>query len=85
MKEEQGTQAPWQEVRMTTFFLLVCSVSVIFFLVFLWQSGKPRRPAKRQNDVFRPSQTFAAYPFEGRRSLANLESQMQSFLTSHQS
>jgi hypothetical protein len=69
---------------MTTFFLLVCSVSVIFFLVFLWQCGKPRRLAKSRDDVFRPTGTFAASPFERRHSLAHLENQMESFMTAHQ-
>jgi hypothetical protein len=69
---------------MTTFFLLVCSVSVVFFLVFLWQCGKPRRPVSTRDNAFLPSETITAYPTAGQRSLVHLESQMESFLASHQ-
>ena len=84
MEEEQGANPPWQEAPMTTFFLLVCSVSVAFFLVFLWQCGKPRRPPKTLAEVHHQPEMGAVELLTGRRTLAHLESQMESFLASHQ-
>jgi hypothetical protein len=84
MKEEQGAHALWQEVSMTTFFLLVCGFSVVFFLVFLWQCGKPRRPAKNHDHVLPSPEMVSANSPTGRRRLAHLESQMADFLGSHQ-
>jgi hypothetical protein len=68
---------------MTTFFLIVCGVSVIFFLVFLWQCGKPRRPAKHHGNAFRPSGLSMADSMAGRSTLSHLESQMEEFLGAH--
>lgn len=67
---------------MTAFFLLVCFISVVFFLAFLWQCGKPRRPAKTTDAAFRSFQTSGTDP-HGRHSLAHLEAQMKDFLGSH--
>jgi len=69
---------------MTTFFLMVCSVSVIFFLVFFWQCGKPMRSAKTLGNAFRPTELISADLTAGRRTLAHLETQMAEFLGNHQ-
>ena len=67
---------------MTTFFLFVCSVSVIFFLVFLWQCGQPRRPAKWSVPANRPAAAVSVDSPAAQRSLAHLENQMAEFLGS---
>lgn len=69
---------------MTTFFILVSGLSVAFFLVFLWQCGKPRRPAENHGHVIREPEMGSTYSPTGRHSLAHLESQMADFLHSHQ-
>ncbi len=66
---------------MTTFFILVSGLSVAFFLVFLWQCGKPRRPSKSHDHVIGQPDTGT---MTGRQSLAHLERQMADFLHSHQ-
>jgi len=69
---------------MTTFFLLVCGFSVVFFLVFLWQCGKPRRPAKNHGDTIRPAEIVTTDSMAGQRGLAHLEDQMAEYMTVQQ-
>ena len=69
---------------MTTFFLLVCSVSVIFFLVFFWQCGKPRRSRWAQDRAVERLAIVAPNSRASQYNLAQLESQMEDFLGSDQ-
>ena len=68
---------------MTSFFLLVCCLSVIFFLLFLWQSSQPKRRAKPSNDAFGLGDYAASNSSLQRRTFAHLERQMGDFLSSH--
>jgi len=69
---------------MTTFFILVSGLSVVFFLVFFWQCGKPRRPARNHDHAVSRPQMGSTYYSAGPHNLAHLERQMADFLRSHQ-
>jgi hypothetical protein len=73
---------------MTTFFLIVCAVSVSFFLVFLVECSRPRRGAakrllKLQPAVMRRIESPPVESIAGRHFLIHLEHQMAEFLAIH--
>src|ERR1700761_414459 len=72
---------------MTTLFLIVCAISVVFFVVFLAQCWRPKRklslPAARKIKEPRHVVPTMAYEGLGRRSFAYLEEQMAEFLATH--
>jgi hypothetical protein len=57
---------------------------VIFFAVFFWQCGQPRRPTRNHDQVIRRPQRGSAGSSIGRHNWAHLERQMADFLNSHQ-
>jgi len=68
---------------MNVFFLVICTSSVLFFAVFLFQCSRPLRKSKRA-PVFRKSKEAAVVDsVMGRRFFVHLEQQMAEFLTHH--
>jgi len=74
---------------MTTLFLLVCAVSVIFFLVFLLKCSSPTRKTARSkgssvSPVHQPAATSPVVDSMcGRRFFVHREEEMAEFLTAH--
>ncbi len=75
---------------MTDLFLIICAVSVAFFLIFLVQCSLPNRKltSSRQKSraniaVQKVAEPQPAYAVGGRRFFADLEEQMSEFLSAH--
>ncbi len=72
---------------MTTFFLIVSALSLVFFLVFLVGCSRPLRAVKRlrrvQPTVIRKVEPQPIDSVAGRRFLIHLEHQMAEFLAMH--
>ncbi len=64
-------------------FLLICVVSLLFFVVFLVQCSRPRRASRKAPVVRKLSTTEAVDSAAGRRTLIHLEQQMAEFLSTH--
>jgi Putative beta-barrel porin-2, OmpL-like. bbp2 len=64
-------------------FLLICGVSLLFFVVFLVQCSRPRRASGKAPVVRKVAITNAVDSAAGRRTLIHLEQQMAEFLSSH--
>jgi hypothetical protein len=64
-------------------FLLICGVSLLFFVVFLVQCSRPRRASRKAPVVRKVAITNAVDSAAGRRTLIHLEQQMAEFLSSH--
>ena len=64
-------------------FLLICVVSLGFFLLFLVQCLGLRRPSKKAPVVRKLTTPQSADSAAGRRTLIHLEQQMAEFLASH--
>ena len=70
---------------MNVVFLLICSLSVLFFAVFLLECSRPLRKSRRTPVVRKSSGTEVADSAMGRRFLVHLEQQMAEFLSAHHS
>src|ERR1039458_9434380 len=64
-------------------FLLICIVSLLFFVVFLVQCSRPRRASRKAPVVRKVAIANAVDSAAGRRTLIHLEQQMAEFLSSH--
>jgi len=67
---------------MTAFFLLICSISVLFFILFLIACCLPERK-QRRSIVRKMPEAQAIDSLGGRRIFAHLEEQMAEFFSSH--
>src|SRR5579863_512672 len=67
---------------MTAFFLLICSISVLFFILFLIACCLPERK-QRRSMVRKMPEAQAIDSLGGRRIFAHLEEQMAEFFSSH--
>src|ERR1035437_5766479 len=63
-------------------FLLICIVSLLFFVVFLVQCSRPRRASRKAPVVRKVAIANAVDSSAGRRTLIYLEQQMAEFLSS---
>ena len=68
---------------MTTLFILICAVSVVFFGVFLVGCSAPRRKSKTAPVVRRAPESQAVDAATGRRFLVQLEKEMAEFIAVH--
>ena len=75
---------------MTVLFLIICAVSVVFFLIFLAQCTRSTSKSTRfhqrskTNPAFRKvAEPQPMYAVGGRRFFAHLEEQMSEFLSAH--
>ncbi len=73
---------------MTTLFLIISALSLVFFLVFLAECSRPRRGAVKRHSRVRPIAIRKVEPqpvvsVAGRRFLIHLEHQMAEFLAIH--
>ena len=75
---------------MTDLFLIICAVSVVFFLIFLVQCSRPTRKSTtfRQKSnarlaVRKVAEPQSIYAVGGRRFFVHLEEQMSEFLSAH--
>ena len=73
---------------MTDLFLIICAVSVVFFLIFLVQCSRPTRKSsgfhqkfKTNSAVRKVGEPQAIYAVGGRRFFVHLEEQMSEFLS----
>jgi len=75
---------------MTDLFLIICVVSVVFFLIFLGQCSRPtsksasfRRRCKTNPAVRRPAESQPVDAAGGRRFFVDLEEQTSKLLSVH--
>ena len=68
---------------MNALFLAVVIMSVMFFVVFLFECSKPMHKSRRTPVVRKASRPVVADPIMGRRFLVHLEEQMAEFLSAH--
>jgi hypothetical protein len=79
-----------QEEIMTDLFLIICAVSVVFFLIFLVQCSRPTRKSttlhqksNANSAVRKVAEPQPIYAVGGRRFFVHLEEQMSEFLSAH--
>lgn len=65
---------------MTTLFLIVCGISVVFFIVFLLECSRQRRKARTTQVTRKSAETGVVEPTTGWQFLAHVEQQMAEFL-----
>jgi hypothetical protein len=68
---------------MTTLFILICAVSVVFFGVFLVGCSRPRQKSKTGSVVHPAPEAQAVDSVAGRRFFVHLEEQMAHFVSAH--
>jgi len=75
---------------MTDLFLIICAVSVVFFLIFLVQCSRPTRKSttlhqksNANSAVRKVAEPQPIYAVGGRRFFVHLEEQMSEFLSAH--
>jgi Putative beta-barrel porin-2, OmpL-like. bbp2 len=68
---------------MSTLFLLVCVVSLLFFALFFVQCLRPRRASRKLPSVRKVNTTADRDSVAGHKALIHLEQQMAEFLSSH--
>jgi hypothetical protein len=68
---------------MTTFFLITCAVSVIFFAVFFYECSFPRKKSTNVPVVRRAPESQAVDCAVGRRFFVHLEKEMAEFVAVH--
>jgi hypothetical protein len=68
---------------MNVLFSLVCGLSVLFFVVFLFGCSRPLRNSKKSMAIRKPPDAAAVDSITGRRFLVHLEQQMSEFLSHH--
>src|SRR5271166_2510945 len=66
---------------MNALFFLICSVSVVFFVVFLFECSRPLRKSKKGTVVRRLTEGAAIDSATGRRFFAHIDQQMAEFLS----
>jgi hypothetical protein len=79
-----------QEEIMTDLFLIICAVSVVFFLIFLVQCSRSTRKSttlhqksNANSAVRKVAEPQPIYAVGGRRFFVHLEEQMSEFLSAH--
>ncbi|MGO9516836.1 MAG: outer membrane beta-barrel protein [Candidatus Korobacteraceae bacterium] len=68
---------------MNVLFSLVCGLSVLFFVVFLFECSRPLRNSKKSMAIRKLPDAAAVDSITGRRFLVHLEQQMSEFLSHH--
>jgi hypothetical protein len=68
---------------MTTLFLLICAISVVFFAVFLLGCSWPQRESRKYPVVRKTAESQAVDAATGRRFFVHLEEQMAEFIALH--
>ncbi len=69
---------------MNTLFLMICTVSVLFFFVaILWECSRPLAEGKKPSVIRRSTEAAVVDSATGRRLFAHLEQQMAEFLAVH--
>jgi len=68
---------------MSTLFLVVCTLSVLFYLAFLVGCSRPRAARKSNSVVRKIAPTEAVDAVAGRRFLIHLEKEMAEFVSRH--
>jgi len=68
---------------MNALFLVICGVSVVFFVVFLFQCSRPARKSRKHLTIRTWDEHSVADSAMGRRFLTHLETEMTEFLSRH--
>jgi hypothetical protein len=68
---------------MTTLFLIICGISVVFFAVFLLECSRPHRKGTTARATGKSVEAEVIEPPTRRRSLAHVEQQMSDSLAHH--
>jgi hypothetical protein len=68
---------------MTTLFLIICAISVAFFVVFFVRCSTPARRSTGAPAVRNSTATSTAGAATGRRFFAHAEQQMANYLSNH--
>src|SRR5271157_6270622 len=68
---------------MNTLFLVICSLSLVFFAGFLLECSRPVRKSKKAPIVRKSPEAAVVDSAMGRRFFVHLEQQMAEFLTHH--
>ena len=68
---------------MSTLFLIICGVAVVFYAVFLFECSRPVRKSWKGPVVRKSTETAVVDSATGRRFLVHLEQQMAEFLSAH--
>ena len=68
---------------MNVIFLVICSLSILFFVVFLVECSRPLRKSKKAPVVRKSTEASVIDSAMGRQSFVNLEQQMAEFLSHH--
>jgi hypothetical protein len=68
---------------MTTLFLDVCTISVVFFVAFLVECSKPRRKARTKQVARKSVEAEVIEPPADKGFLTHIEQQMADFLAHH--
>jgi len=68
---------------MNTLFLVICSLSLVFFAVFLLECSRPVRKSKKAPIVRKSPEAAVVDSAMGRRFFVHLEQRMAEFLSHH--
>ena len=68
---------------MSTLFLIICGVAVVFYAVFLFECSRPVRKSRKAPVVRKSTEAAVIDSATGRRFLVHLEQQMAEFLSAH--
>ena len=66
---------------MSTLFLIICCVAVVFYAVFLFECWRPVRKSRKAPVIRKSTETAVIDSATGRRFLVHLEQQMTEFLS----
>ena len=70
---------------MSTLFLIICGVAVVFYAVFLFECSRPVRKSRKAPVIGKSTEAAVIDSATGRRFLVHLEQQMAEFLSTHRS
>jgi hypothetical protein len=68
---------------MNVIFLVICTLSILFFVVFLVECSRPLRRSKKGPVACKLTEASVIESATGRRFLVHLEQQMADFLSHH--
>jgi hypothetical protein len=66
---------------MSTLFLIICGVAVVFYAVFLFECSRPVRKSRKVPVIQKSTEAAVIDSATGRRFLVHLEQQMAEFLS----
>jgi hypothetical protein len=68
---------------MNTLFLVICSLSPVFFVVFLLECSRPLHKSKKAPVVRKSTEAAVIDAATGRRLFVHLEQQVAEFISAH--